>query len=155
MRGFAQLGAVVAAGLVQRVGHGQRLGLLGGALGRRDLVVGVRDDHAHVLGQVLDGVDEAQAGVFDQETDRGAVGAAAEAVVELLGRADGEAGGLFVMEWAQAHVVGPALLELDIAADHVDDVDTVEQIGDECLRNHLALHSVCLNSDYTAGPAAS
>ncbi len=113
------------------------MGGLGGALGGRDLVVVVGDDHADVLGQILDGIDETHAGVFDHEADRGAVGAAAEAVVELLGGADREAGGFFVVEWAQAHVIGAALFELDVFAYHVDDVDTVEEIGDEGLRDHV------------------
>jgi hypothetical protein len=107
------------------------LRLLGGALGRRDAIVGFGDDHADALRQVLDRVDETHARVFDQEADRRAVCAAAEAVIELLGRADREARGFFVMEWAQAHVIGAALFQLDVAANHVDDVDTVEQIGNE------------------------
>jgi hypothetical protein len=131
VRRLAQLGAVEVAGLVQRVGHRQRLRLLGGALGRRDLVVLFRDDHADALRQVLDRIDEAHARVFDQEADGSAVRAAAEAVVELLGRAHREAGRLFIVKRAQAHVVGAALFELDVAANHIDDVDAVEQIGNE------------------------
>jgi len=155
VRRLAQLCAVIRASLGQRIGHGQRLRLLGRALRRWDLVVDVGHDHAHVLGQVLDGVDEAHTRVLDQEADRRAVGAAAEAVIELLGRADSEAGRFFVMERAQAHEVGAALFQLDVAADDIDDVDTVEQIGDESLRNHFALLSVCPVSDYTAALAAN
>jgi hypothetical protein len=35
------------------------------------------------------------------------------------------------VERAQPHVIGAALFQLDIAPNHVDDVDTVEQIGNE------------------------
>jgi hypothetical protein len=35
------------------------------------------------------------------------------------------------MEWAQAHVIDAALLQLDVAAHHVDDVDACEQVLDE------------------------
>jgi hypothetical protein len=35
------------------------------------------------------------------------------------------------MEGAQPHVVGAALLQLDVAANHVDDIDAVQQIGNE------------------------
>ena len=35
------------------------------------------------------------------------------------------------MEWAQAHEIGAALLELHITSDNVDDIDAVEQIGNE------------------------
>lgn len=127
----AQLRAVIVAGLAQGVGHRQRLRLLGGALHRRNLVVGFGHDHADVLGQVLDRIDEAHARVFDQEADGGAMGAAAETVIELLGRADGEARGLFAMERTQPHEIGAALFQLDVAPNHIDDVDTVEQIGNE------------------------
>ena len=70
---------------------------------------------------------KAHAGVFDQEADRVAVRAAAEAVIELLARADREARRLLAVERAQAHEVGAALLELDVAADDLDDVDAGQQ----------------------------
>jgi hypothetical protein len=31
----------------------------------------------------------------------------------------------------QPHVVGAALLELDVAANHIDDIDTVKEIGNK------------------------
>jgi hypothetical protein len=49
--------------------------------------------------------------------------AAAEAVIELLGRADAEARRLLAVEGAQPHVVGAALPELDMATHDLDDVD--------------------------------
>src|SRR5690606_41506658 len=45
-----------------------------------------RHFHAHALGQFVDRVEELEAVEVHQERDRGAVRAAAEAVVELLGR---------------------------------------------------------------------
>jgi hypothetical protein len=56
---------------------------------------------------------------------------ATEAVIELLGRAHREAGRLFIVKRAQTHVVGAALFQLDVTANHIDDVDTIEQIGNE------------------------
>jgi hypothetical protein len=35
------------------------------------------------------------------------------------------------MKWAKAHVVGAALLQLHIAAHHINDIDAVEQILNE------------------------
>ena len=61
-----------------------------------------------------------------------------EAVIELLGRADGEAGGFFVMKGAQAAEIGAAFPELHVATDHVDDINAIEQILNEALRDHLA-----------------
>ena len=55
-----------------------------GALLGRGVVLG--HGHAHLLGQVGDGIDEAHAVVLAQESDRVAVHAAAEAVVRLAGR---------------------------------------------------------------------
>ena len=58
--------------------------------------------------------------------DRVAVRPAAEAVIELLGRADAEGRALLAVEGTQAEVVGAALLELDVARHDIDDVDAVE-----------------------------
>src|SRR4029078_9365056 len=63
-----------------------------------------------------------------EETERVPVRAAAEAVVELLRGADGERRRLFVVERAQAEVVGHSLLELHVARDDVDDVDANEEV---------------------------
>ncbi|MNT13465.1 hypothetical protein D3C72_1484370 [compost metagenome] len=106
------------------------------ALGRRNLVIRFWHDHAHVLRQVFDGVDKAHARVLDQEADRGAMRATAEAVIELLGGADGKAGRLFTVERAQAHEIGATFFQLHIAPHDIDDIDAVEQIGNEGLRYH-------------------
>jgi hypothetical protein len=75
-----------------------------------------------------------------QKADGVAVLAAAEAVIELLGRADAEAGRLLAMKRAQPHEIGAALFELHVAADHFDHVDAREQFGDERLGNgHKAI----------------
>ncbi len=60
----------------------------------------LRHLHAGAAGQFLDGVDEAHALVFHDEADGRAVRAAAEAVVELLGRADREGRRFLVVEGA-------------------------------------------------------
>ena len=41
---------------------------------------------------------------------------------KLFGRTDRETGGFLAMKWAQAHEVGAAFFELDIAAHHLHDV---------------------------------
>ena len=97
----------------------------------------LRHLHAHRRGELLHGVDVAERRVRHQESDGVAMSLAPEAVVELLGRADGERRRLFVMERAQAEVVSAALLELDVARDDVDDVDAIEQVLLERIRNHL------------------
>ena len=89
--------------------------------GRVDRVVGHR--HAHLLRQVGHGVAKAHSRVLHQEADGVAVRAAAEAVIELLGRVDAEARRLLAVEGAQPHVVGAAALELDMASHDLDDVD--------------------------------
>ena len=65
--------------------------------------------------------------------------AAAEAVIELLARADREGGRLLVVEGAAGHVVAPGLLQRDARSDHVDDIDPREQLVDEVLWD-LARH---------------
>jgi hypothetical protein len=69
-----------------------------------------------------------ETGVRHEEADRVAVRAAAEAVIELLRRADGERRGFLAVEGAEALEIGTALLQLDVARDHVHDVDPIEQV---------------------------
>ena len=138
-RAAAQLAAVEIARLRHGVGQCQALGLIRGTLRRRQPVIVFRHGHAGVLRQILDRLDEAQPGILHQERDRGAVRAAAEAVIELLGWTDGEARRLFAMERAQTHQIGAALLQLHIIAHHVDDVDAVQQVLNEGLWDHGAL----------------
>src|SRR5690606_31538962 len=117
----------------------------GHQLGHRGLFLGVlrilaaplvRHAQAEIAGQFLDCIDKAQALVRHDEADGAAMRAAAEAVVELLGRADGERRGLFRMEGAAGAVVGAGLLERHVALDDVDDVDAIQQLLDKAVRNH-------------------
>ena len=61
--------------------------------------------HAGTTGQFLDRVDEAHALVLHQKADRGAVRAAAEAVIELLDRAHRERWGFLAVEGAAGGIV--------------------------------------------------
>ncbi len=90
-----------------------------------------RDLHAGLLRQLFHGLAKVLALVLHQEGDRAAVGAAAEAMVELLLGADGEGGGLLVVKRATGLVVLPRLAQGDAAVDEVDDVDAGEQRIDE------------------------
>src|SRR5690606_32017113 len=79
-----------------------------------------------------------ETGVLHQEADRRAVRPAAEAVVELLGRTDGERGRLLGVERTEPQIVRTRLLQPHVAAHHVDDVDAGEKVLDEALGNHPA-----------------
>ena len=133
--------AVGLAGPGQHVGQGGTLFALARgalALGRAALVF--RHLHAILLREIVHHLHEAGTGVVHEEADGVAVLAAAEAVVELLGRADGEAGRLFRVERAQARKVGPGLLQLHVAADDVHDVGAGEKLLDEVLGDgHAAI----------------
>jgi hypothetical protein len=76
--------------------------------------------------------------VFHQEADGAAVRAAAEAVIELLGGADREGGGLFAVEGAAGDIVRAGLFQGQVALDDVDDVDAREEFLDE-FWNHAQL----------------
>jgi hypothetical protein len=76
-------------------------------------------------------LDEAHARVFHEKADGVAVHPAAEAVIELLGRADREGGGFLAVERAQAHEIGAALLELHIAPDDLDHIGARDEFLDE------------------------
>jgi hypothetical protein len=108
----------------------QRAGLAGFLIVEA-AAIAFRYRHAGATSQVLDGIDEAHALVFHDEADSRAVGAAAEAVVELLGRADREGRRFLVVEGAAGGVVGAGLLERHVAVHQVDDVDPGQQILDE------------------------
>ena len=62
--------------------------------------------------------------------------AATEAVIELLGRTDGERRRFLGVERAAREIVRPALLQRDVAFDHVDDIDAMEQFLLEGIRYH-------------------
>lgn len=47
---------------------------------------------------------------------------ATEAVVKLLGGADGKRRAFFVVEGAQAKQIGPALAQLNVSPDDVDNI---------------------------------
>ena len=89
------------------------------------LVAGVFDPghfEAAIAGQFLHGIRKRLAGMLHQEADGGAVRAASEAVIELLGRTDGERRCLFAVERAAGDVVGAGLLQRDMAVDDLDDI---------------------------------
>ena len=85
----------------------------------------------HALGQFVDRVEELEAVVIHQEADRGAVRAAAEAVIELLGRRHREDGRALVVERAARRVFLALALQRHARADHLDDVGAREQVVDE------------------------
>lgn len=62
--------------------------------------------------------------------------ATAKAVVKLFARTNRKTGGFFIVKRAQAHEIGPALFQLHIASDHIDDIDPAQQILYEGMRNH-------------------
>jgi len=93
--------------------------------------------HPHRVRQCAHRFREAGGGVFHQELDGGAMRAATEAMVELLGRTDGERRRFFVVKRAQAKQVGPALAQLHVAPDDVDNIDAGEQILEKRLWDHM------------------
>ena len=131
-----ELLAVVLARLRQRIAerHGLRA-LLSLLLGRQPRAF-ARHGQSGRLRKLLDRLDVGQPAVLHQKADRTAVCAAAEAMVELLGRRDRKRRGFLRMERAQAHKVRAALFQLDVTADDIDDVDPVQQILNKGLRNH-------------------
>ena len=77
---------------------------------------------SHHLGERLDGLGKLEVVVSHQEADRGAVRAAAEAVVEAFRRADRERRRLLAVKRAEAFVVAAGPLQRDAGADDLDDV---------------------------------
>jgi len=63
------------------------------------------------------------------------MGAATEAVIELLDCGNREGRRLLAMKGAQPKEVGARFLEFDDATNDLDDVDACQQVLDECLRD--------------------
>ena len=82
----------------------------------------LRQGHIGALGEKLDGLGKAEALDVHDEIDDVAALFAAEAVVDLLVRRDGEGGRFFIVEGAQAEEVAAVAGEGDVAGDHVHDV---------------------------------
>ncbi len=102
-----------------------------------------RHRQAGHAGQLFHRLGKAQPLGLHDEADDVAMGAAAEAVIELLVLADRERGGLFVVERAAGLVVLAALLEGHVLVHHVHDVDAGQQIVDELTGDapgHILLH---------------
>ena len=90
---------------------------------------------AHRARQALDRLDEVHVVVLHQEVDRVAVLAAAEAVIETLGRAHRERRGLLVVKRAAGLELLARLPELHPATHDFDDVRAVDEVDDELLRD--------------------
>jgi hypothetical protein len=64
--------------------------------------------------------------MFHQEPERGAMRTAAEAMIKALVRADRKRRGFFVMKRTASLVLPSGFLELNAAADNLDDVGTID-----------------------------
>ena len=60
-------------------------------------------------------------------------------MVKLLGRADGEAGGFFVVERAAGAKICACFFERDTFINHVDDVNAIKKLLNETFRYQNAL----------------
>ena len=72
---------------------------------------------------------------FHEEADGGAVGSAAETVIELLVGADGEGGGLLVVEGATGLVILAGLAQRYAPVDQLDDIATRDEFINKFVRD--------------------
>ena len=107
------------------------------ALRRRQAIFLLGHRHAHVLRQIFHRLDKTQSRILHQKTYRSAVRTTTKAVIKLLGRTDRKAGRFFVMKGAEATEIRATFLELHVATHHVDDVNAVQKILNETLRDHV------------------
>src|SRR5690625_6105473 len=70
-----------------------------------------------------------------EKANRITAGAEAKEIIKLLVGADGKRGGFLVVERATGAVVLPGALQLDALIHHFDDVDAVQQLVNEVLRD--------------------
>ena len=100
------------------------------------------DLNAVSLAQGADGLGEGQRVVLHQEADDVTTLAASEAMPRAAGRVHHETGCLLLMQWAAGCVVRAFLFQLDVTADDIDDVGTVEDLFDNSFVNH-SLYMLC------------
>src|SRR5690606_7649118 len=98
----------------------------------------------------LDRLGEAHALVLHEEADRGAVRAAAEAVIELLRRAHGEGRRLLVVERTAGLVVLAGPFERNARVDDFHDIRAQQHLVDELLRDPAAHGAYSKRSRRTA-----
>ena len=101
--------------------------------GRAPQALLARHLHALHAGELFDGVGEFESVVLHDKADGVAVGATAEAVVELLLLTDGERGAFFVMKRTASLIVLAGLLQPHPRVDQLDDIGAYEQIIDKGL----------------------
>ena len=99
----------------------------------RALALLARHVDSHHRGQAFDGFHEVHVVVLHEETQRGAMFAAAETVIKPFRRADRKRRGFFVVKRAAGLELAARFLELYAAADHLDDIRPGDQIVDEVL----------------------
>jgi hypothetical protein len=116
---------------------GRRERLVGASVGLRVLSSPLLARHFHACDgrKRLDRGHEVEPVVLHQELQRGPRRPASEAVVELPIGHDVEGRRLLVVKRTEAEVATARLLQRQARLDHVDDVDTGEQVVDESLGN--------------------
>jgi len=75
--------------------------------------------------------------MLHDKTDGGAMNAAAETMIELLGLTDRKRRRFFVMEGATGHKIRACFFQRHIPLNHIHDVETVEQILNEAFWNQV------------------
>jgi hypothetical protein len=91
--------------------------------------------------------------MLHEETDRIAAAAAAKTFVDLLGGGDGKGRTLFIMERAEAKVVGTTFFELDKTADDLNNIDSAEDLLNSLLRYHFSANLILISGGITVNSA--
>jgi len=148
LRVLAQLRAVIAQYPLHQLVQFRQVG----AASRPAGLPGHRQSRP--AGQLFHRLGEIEVPVFHEKADGRAVGAAAEAVVELFVRADGEGRRLFVMEGAAGLVVLAGLFQGHEFVNQGDDVRAGQQFVDKLLWDPAghgrSINVSGVNSDITA-----
>src|SRR5919198_5359182 len=117
-------------GLVQGIERAQALLL---AL----LWTGFRKAHSTARRQQAHGLWKGHVLVLHQKTEDVATGVTAKAIKKPLSEAYGKRRGLLLMKWAQPFGIGTSALELDVVANHIDNISTEQYFLNNFFRNEL------------------
>src|SRR5690606_36985793 len=83
--------------------------------------------HARAGSQRTNRFGKTGPGMFDQEGDGATMRPTTKTVIELLAGAYCERGAFFVVKGAQAKQIGPALTQLHISPDDIDNINSGEK----------------------------
>ena len=105
--------------------------------------------HTYAARQLFYRINKTHACMFHHKADRRAMGSATKTVIKLLGLANRKRGRFFAVKRTAGGVICASLFKGDVTLNHIDDIETIEQILNKTFWNHSVLATVRQHSRIT------